>query len=104
MYSAFQPSNLGDEMPKKGKKEGRWFYIWLGILFLLMLKAFKVLPDPPQYAEMAASIGAAIGIISSLAFFFNHMLKFEHRLTKLEDKFTTVEVDLKAIKVKLEVS
>ena len=44
MYSAFQPSNLGDEMPKR-RKEGRGpdFYVFLLILVVLVLKGLGFL-------------------------------------------------------------
>jgi hypothetical protein len=90
----------GDEqiLPKKAEKgESVFLYIFLVLLFLLLLKAFKVIPDPPEYpTEILASIGAACGIVVSFGFLFNHMLSFEHRLT-------TVETDLNAIKAKLDI-
>lgn len=92
MYES-QPIQYREE--KMPKKEGGWgYYIILVILFILLLKAFKVLPDPPDYIEIFASIGASVGIVASFGLLFNHIIKFEHRLTSVEN-------DLKTIKMKL---
>ena len=91
-------------MPKKREGASVWWYIFLIVLFLLLLKTFKVLPDPPEYFEIAASIGAAVGVTAGIGSLHNHMFKFEHRLTAVETRLDTMQDDMKAIKNKLGIS
>lgn len=74
-----------------------WYYVLLIILFLLLLKSFRVLPDPPT-SEIAASIGSAVGIVGFLAWIFKKLFNFENRITILEERLKKIEADLAEIK------
>ena len=90
---------MGEEMPKKKKEEGTPWYVWLFlfVLFLLLLKVFKVLPDPIEI-ETLASIGAAISVVGCFAWLFNKMFGFERRLSKVETKLDGIQKDVDELK------
>ena len=93
-------------MPKKTKKprpkkeEGAPWYIWalLGLLAILLLKTFRVLPDPPEYLEILAGIGATVGVVGSFGILFNKMFGFENRLSTAETKLETISKDITEVK------
>jgi len=103
MSQASASSIQGGSMPKKKKIRLTDIVIYAVIIFLIA----KFLGLPQTYLKMDpfgleaeavwGGIAAVIGIL------FNHMLKFEHRLTKVESRLGNIENDLAKIKTKLEV-
>jgi hypothetical protein len=92
---------LGEEMPKKKKEEEATpWYIWLllFVLFILLLKVFRVLPDPIEI-ELIAGIGASLTVVGCFAFLFSKMFSFENRLSKTETKIETIVKDVTELKV-----
>jgi len=63
-----------------------------------LLKAFRVLPDTPEYLEIVAGIGASIGVVGSLAFLFNTMFGFQKRLSIVETEIKTIKEDIAELK------
>jgi hypothetical protein len=89
---------MGEEMPKR-KEEGKpWgTYILLLIMFVLLLKVFKVLPDPVEI-ELIAGIGASLTVTGSFAFLFSKMFSFEKRISVVETKTETIQKDITELK------
>ena len=67
--------------------------MYLIILFLLLLKALRVLPDP-EYIEIIASIGAAAGF----GWIFTLLYKIQGRLAAVEVQLQNLIEDLNDLK------
>jgi hypothetical protein len=92
---------MGETMPRRKKEEeGTPWYVWvlLGLLFLVLLKVFRVLPDPPEYLEILAGIGAAVGVVGSFGTLFNAMFGFQKRLSVVETETKTIKEDVAEIR------
>ena len=61
------------------------------MLFILLLKAFRILPDPPEYLEVVAGVGATIGVLGGQAWIFNKIFTLDGRLSALESKSEALE-------------
>jgi len=85
-------------MPRR-KEEGTPWYTWLLLLimFILLLKVFRVLPDPVEI-EVIAGVGASLTVVGSFAFLFNKMFGFEKRLSAVETRIETIMADVAELK------
>jgi len=92
-------------MPGKRREEGTpwWVWVYIIILFLLLLKALRVLPDPPEYIEIIASIGTAAGVSFGFGWIFTLLYKIQGRLTTVEVKLGRIEKDLDDVKNELKI-
>jgi len=91
-------------MPKKREGASVWWYIFLIVLFLLLLKTFKVLPDPPEYMELAVATATAVAVTGTFGWVTGHIIKIEHRLTTVENDIKTILQRLGKIETKLGIS
>jgi len=88
-------------MPSRERGTPWYYYVLLAILFLLLLKAFKVLPDL-QYIEVVAGVGSAFGVVTGLFYLIKQMFSFQGRLSVVETDLGNIKDDLKEIKAKLD--
>jgi len=70
-----------------------WVWLYLIILFLSLLKAFRALPDP-ECIEIIASIGAAAGF----GWIFTLLYKIQGRLAAVEVQLQNLIEDLNDLK------
>ena len=87
-------------MSKKNKTPFYWWLI-LGGLFLLMLKANKVLPDPPGI-DLAANIAVPAGVIGIFAYQVSKITDFQGRISALESRVAHLELDMTEVKASLQ--
>jgi hypothetical protein len=76
---------------------------WIVLIFLLilMLKTYKVLPDP-EYIDLIVPILTAVVTIGIMGYLLAQVHSFHGRISTIEAKLTTLENDTSEIKSSLQ--